>query len=245
MQRLPDYPNLKLVYGDEWRGLPILPKQAPFGERYLEVNLAVMKQAVSRHRRSFVLLFILRFPYGYSIPANGCITRFMRSLRAQLEADLNARYRQTGKRVSCDLNFVWARERADSESCHFHVAIFLNRDAYHRAGSYSSPVSTSCEFCLSPIRPRAVSLRQRVSRAWAAAIGLNEEQVVGLVDYPDNEEHSLDEAHPDFPFAFFRLFARLSYYAKVRTKDYSVEADCYGSSRVAPAHRSPDYMYGT
>lgn len=170
MLRHPDYPNLKLVHGNEWRGLPLLDNQAPFGERYLEINLSVMKQAINRHRRTFVTLFILRFPHGYAIPPNGCISRFMRSLRAQIDADLKARHKETGRHLSCDLNFLWAREKADSENCHFHVAIFLNQDTYHRTGNYSPPTRSHCEFCTSPIRDRATNLSQRISRAWSAAI---------------------------------------------------------------------------
>ncbi|MEH6784582.1 MAG: inovirus Gp2 family protein [Alcanivorax jadensis] len=245
MQRHPDYPNLKLVYGNEWRGLPLLPKQVSFGERYLEINLNVMKQAINRHRRTFVTLFILRYPHGYAIPPNGCISRFMRSLRAQIEADLKARHRETGRSLTCDLNFLWAREIADSDNCHFHVAIFLNQDAYHRTGNYSLPIrSRRCEYCTSPIRDRATNLSQRISRAWATAIGVTEDQVTGLVDYPKNSDFHLDENEADFEFQFLRLFRRLSYYAKIRTKDYGESADCYGSSRTPPA--APffaDYAY--
>lgn len=242
MQCHPNYPNLKLVYGNEWRGLPLLVNQAPFGERYLEINLSVMKQAISRHRRTFVALFILRFPYGYAIPANGCISRFIKSLKAQIVADLNARHSETGRYLTSDINFIWARELADADNCHFHVAIFLNQDAYNRIGDYSLSGDLRSEFSFSPIAQRAASLYQRINRAWARSIGLWEEQAAGLVEYPRNGEYSLDVSHQDFVSQFLDLFKRLSYMAKIRTKDYGGGADCYGASRhSASAPYSPSY----
>lgn len=243
MSRHQDYPNLRLVFGDEWRGLPLLGKQAPFGERYLEINLNVMKHSMERHRRTFAVLFVLRFPYGYAIPANGVISRFVRSLKAQVAANLNARHASSGKRLQSAVHCIWAREKNLSDHCHFHVALFLNMDVYNRIGHYSLPVTPESGFSFSPIRSRAISLHHRLARAWAGALGLTEEQGVGLVDYPRNAEFHLDGADMDFPFKFINLFRRLSYMAKTRTKDYGSGADCYGSSRVQgfPGYH-PDYV---
>ncbi len=241
MSRHHDYPNLKLIYGDEWRGLP-LGKQAPYGERYLEVNLNVIRNAIERHRRSFVVLFVLRVPYGYAISANGLISRFMKSLKAQVKADLNARSAESGRRLQSDVTYLWAREKSGAENCHFHVAILLNRDVYNSIGNYELQWCLEGYDFFAPGRPRAGSLHHRLTRAWATALGIFEEQGVGLVDYPRNAEHHLDAHDIDFPFAFADLFGRLSYMAKIRTKDYRAGADCYGSSRVPGSEAYfPDY----
>lgn len=241
MSRHHDYPNLKLIYGDEWRGLP-LGKQAPYGERYLEVNLNVMRSAIERHRRSFVVLFVLRLPYGYAMPAKGLISRFMKSLKAQVQADLNARSTESGRRLQSDVTFLWAREKSGAENCHFHVAIFLNRDVYNSIGNYELQWCLEGYDFFAPGRPRAGSLHHRLTRAWATALGIFEEQGVGLVDYPRNAEYHLDAHDIDFPFTFADLFGRLSYMAKIRTKDYRAGADCYGSSRVPGSEAYfPDY----
>lgn len=241
MSRHQDYPNLKLVYGDEWRGLP-LGKQAPYGERYLQVNLNVMRNAIERHRRSFVVLFVLRLPCGYAIPANGLISRFMKSLKAQVRADLNARSNESGRRLQSDVTCLWAREKSGAENCHFHVAIFLNRDVYNSIGNYELQWCLEGYDFFAPGRPRAGSLHHRLTRAWATALGIVEEAGVGLVDYPRNAEFHLDAYGADFPFAFSALFRRLSYMAKIRTKDYRAGADCYGGSRVPSSETYfPDY----
>ena len=179
MSRHHDYPNLKFIYGDEWRGLP-LGKQAPYGERYLEVNLNVMRSAIERHRRSFVVLFVLRLPYGYAMPAKGLISRFMKSLKAQVQADLNARSTESGRRLQSDVTFLWAREKSGAENCHFHVAIFLNRDVYNSIGNYELQWCLEGYDFFAPGRPRAGSLHHRLTRAWATALGIFEEQGVGL-----------------------------------------------------------------
>jgi len=241
MSRHRDYPNLKLIYGDEWRGLP-LGKQAPYGERYLEVNLNVMRSAIERHRRSFAVLFILRLPNGYNIPVNGLISRFTKSFKAQVRADLSARSNDSGRRLQSDVTFLWAREKGKSENYHFHVAIFLNRDVYNSIGNYKLQWCIGSYDFFAPGRSRAGSLHHRLTRAWATALGIVEVKGAGLVEYPENAQYHLDAHDIDFPFAFADLFGRLSYMAKIRTKDYRAGADCYGSSRVPGSEAYfPDY----
>ena len=238
------YPSLKLVYGSEWRGLPLLERQQPFGERYLEINLDIMKAAMTSQNRCFIVLLVLRLPYAYPIPPNGLITRFRKSLKSQVDADLHARSIRRDRSVKSDVHLVWTREKWQSDNCHFHVAVFLNGDAYNGVGSYVLPdVGERYQYFV-PGRARAVSLHHRLTRAWASALGLTEEQGNGLVEYPNNSQFRVDSNAAGFQSDYFELFKRLSYMAKIRTKDFGGGADCYGSSRVATGYEYfLDYVY--
>lgn len=235
-QRHPLNTNLTLVYGDEWRGLPLLPRHQPFVEQYLQVNLDVLRHVFGVHSRVFMVLLELRFPFGYAIPEKGVITRFTRSLNAQLEADLKARRSLGGRRLRCRTTYVWARERKDSAHSHYHVALFFNHDAYHCLGKFPSNGNGEDRDVPRPvIAERATNTSARLSRAWASALGVAEWEAGGLIHYPDNPTYTLDIARVDFITDYAQLFKRLSYMAKAATKDYGSYLNCYGSSRTPSA----------
>ena len=238
MYRHPDNHNLTLAYGDQWNGLPLLGRQEPFVEQYLEINHRVMRQAFSYGRECLVILLELRFPHAYPCSERGVMTHFFRSLKEQIKADLKARHNRTGRNVSCDLDYVWAREQDSSDRSHFHAALFFDLAAYYTLGNLNVQVPAYDEFQMSPITPAAQSMAGRINRAWARAIGISEEQGVGLVHYPKNAEFRMGcNRGMNFEYEFFDLFRRLSYLTKTRTKDYTQHGvtDWYGSSRVHPA----------
>lgn len=236
MLRCENNPNLVLVYGDEWRGLP-LGNRPPYAERYLQINLNVMRHAFMTHRRCLVIFMVLRFPCGYPIPEQGVVTRFIRSLKAQIKADLHARNRESGRYLKSDVLNVWCREIESSDHCHYHLALFLNLDAYNTLGNFAVPEWDYLDVPTSPIRPRATSMYQRLNRAWAGALGLAEWQAEGLVQYPRNSVSTLDSGSLGFTEQYYDLFRRLSYFAKIETKDFGSGLDCYGSS-VTPVFPS-------
>jgi len=146
MYRHPDNPNLTLFYGSEWNNLPLLWRQSPFIEQYLQINHRVMRHAFSGARECLVILLELRFPYAYPYSERGVITHFFRSLKEQVRADLKARERRTGRKVACNLDYIWARERDESERSHFHVALFVDLKAYYTLGSFNLQVLVQDEF---------------------------------------------------------------------------------------------------
>lgn len=224
--------NLTLVHGNEWNGLPLLGNHQPFIEEYLQTNLDVMRHVFQEHSRVFVVLLELRFPCGYAIAEQSVITRFLKSLKAQMQADLAARSRQTGRRLTCNVINIWARERNISEHSHFHVALFFNHDAYHTLGVLPSPREVGLDVPIPTIRERAHNMAARLNRAWATALGIREGEAVGLIHYPENATYAIDAGKESFVEDYTQLFRRLSYMAKAATKDYGGYLNCYGSSRV-------------
>jgi len=164
------------------------------------------------------------------------MTAFFRSLKEQIRADINARNGKSGRQICCDLDYIWTREQSSNSNdhSHYHVALFIDLEAYYRIGSLNQSPVVLDEERVSPIIPRARSLAERINRAWARAIGIQDWQAVGLVQFPDNAEYRLKPHDPEFFEGYLALFKRLSYFAKARSKDYTQRGvpDWYGSSHV-------------
>lgn len=234
--RHPYNPNLTLIYGSEWQGMSLLWRQEPFIEQYLQINHFVIRHVFREGRSCLVVILILRFPYAYPCPEHGVMTAFFRSLKEQIRADINARTGKSGRQICCDLDYIWTREQSSNSNdhSHYHVALFIDLEAYYRIGSLNQSPVVLDEERVSPIIPRAKSLAERINRAWARAIGIQDWQAVGLVQFPDNAEYRLKPHDPEFFEGYLALFKRLSYFAKARSKDYTQRGgpDWYGSSHV-------------
>lgn len=230
-RRHPDNTNLKLYYEPVWRGLPVLarPNQA-LAENYLESIKSTLDRALEQHPRTCVIHFTARLPYGWQDPSGGLADRFIASLRAQIEADLNRKRRQ-GKRVhDCRVRQVWCREFGDGGQPHYHVAVMVNRDAYCTLGKFGTQPEPDYPWWLG--EEQAVpNMAERILRAWSRALHLTLEQGRGLVHFPRNAVHLVSGRQDLNIEEFHAVFRRLSYLAKVNTKIYEDGYRNFGASR--------------
>lgn len=229
--RHPLNPNLTLHYGNTWRGLPVLGKYAPLVIEYLERILETMNFAVKDQSRTFPLRFDLHFPMGWDDEGGEAMSRFIASLKAKIEADLNRRERQRKdkRQISCRLRFIWVKERSSSLRSHYHVFVFLNRDAYFTLGNFRS-VKWLPGDDLPPPNER-MNMAVRIRDAWGSSLGLPAAMAAGLVHFPENCSYSLDINSPSFWQDFNDVFQRASYFAKVDTKHYGDRSRNFGCSR--------------
>lgn len=228
--RHPFNPNLTLHYGDTWRRLPVLGKHSPFINEYLEAILQTMMLSAKDYPRLFPLRFDLHFPVGWD-DDGAAISRFMASLKAKIEADLHRRQRQRKDRrkISCRLRFVWVRERATSLLPHYHVFIFLNRDAYFTLGNFKSVKWLPGDDM--PLPDERMNMAVRIKEAWGSALGVPFAADAGLVHFPGNCSYSLDINSPSYWQDFGDVFQRASYFAKVDTKHYGDRSRNFDCSR--------------
>ena len=195
---------------------PILKSIGPLSPYYLDRILTVINRALADHPRTLAIRFDLHLPYGYGDVGSDLMTKFVESLKAQIKADLCRKAAQ-GKRVHyCNMRYVWVRERFDSDSPHFHVVILLNHDSYHTLGVY--------------VDDQARNMFSRIRKAWASALRRLPEEIPGLVHFPANPTYSLNANAPDFWAVKTDLFRRLSYFAKLDTKEYGIHSRSFGCS---------------
>lgn len=220
-----------LHFEDNFLGIPIINKHAPYVTGYLESIKKVLDRSVQDSKRLSVMRFCLRLPKHSNLDANyerQLMSVFFRSLRAQLDnADIRKTRKSSNKRTySHRMRYVWVRERSSSENYHYHCAIFINRDDYKSLGDIDYVYSKIDENGVPPD-----ALLGYIYTAWMRTLGLSFDQKRGLIHVPHNHAYKIDvHDNSDFMRAYFDAFRRLSYLAKLSTKDYSDDFRNFGCS---------------
>ena len=220
--------NLTLLSTRLWRDLRVQSESEDLIVNYLDRIFDVLNNAINEHPRTFVIRCELNFPSDYYEPDTAVISRFTDSLKAQIKAHED-RKRREGKRVhDCHLRYIWVKERASSHVWHYHVALFVNRDAYFTLGLFKSGNQLS-ESSIS--ESDNTNMSDRIRMAWASALDLRLDETRGLVHFPKNPTYSLDVNDESFDDEFEEVFYRLSYFAKQRTKHYGNRTRNFDCSR--------------
>lgn len=230
-QRHPKNTNLKLVYSSTWSDLPVLQQPSGLVDQYLSHIQQTLIHACAEYARLSVMRFDLRFPQSFACRDSQAISRFVESLRAKILADQQRKQAQ-GKRIyPCTLRYVWVKEQADSEACHYHMAIILNRDAYFTLGNYTAAAcSADPDMPVDHSQEPPENMAGRIVSAWASALDLTIEQAVGLVHFPENPVYRVDRKAEAFAEQYHDVFKRLSYFAKAETKQYGDRSRHFGYS---------------
>ncbi|AFR04676.1 hypothetical protein PEC301653_40990 [Pectobacterium carotovorum subsp. carotovorum] len=193
-------------------------------ESYKNKIVGVINNAVKEHPRTLALRMDLHDPVildnGDSISCfantdSGAISRFTNSLKAKLAAD-EQRKRKEGKRVHPNtLRYAWVREFTQNGKRHFHVFLFLNKDAYYHLGDFNLDEDT---------------LRTMITSAWCSALNLTPEEGQHLVQYPTNGKYVLhrdDILNDIYPSD---LLNRIDYLTKVKSKIFGEGDRNFGCS---------------
>lgn len=209
--------NLTITTAGSYRGLPILEGPSPLIVEYLESTYCTLERALLCHRRTFALRVDLHFPKSFQGGEGTSVSRFIASLKAKIDADSKSK-KKAGKRVHpCTLRYVWVRERESSAQPHYHFLLLFNADRYHRVGDYDS---------------ESGNLAARIRSAWASAVGIQTSELRGLVHFAKNGGYRLDANSCRFEEEYGKLFERVSYFAKVKSKEYGIRVRSFGCSRV-------------
>ncbi|EOF4703574.1 TPA: inovirus Gp2 family protein [Klebsiella michiganensis] len=184
-------------------------------------------KALNEYPRVMVLRVDLRLPdieTGSYKTDSGLVTRFVVSLKAQIEADL-LKKRNAGKRVhACRVRHIWAREFNECGKKHYHVALLFNREAYAYPGSYTGTGGEHTH-----------NLAMMIMEAWIRALGLNtvvnHQQHYPLVEFPANGYYHLSKNHNDLTTQLSDVTDRVNYLAKDFSKYYSDGQRNFGCSQ--------------
>lgn len=186
---------------------------------YLDAIEKVMLAACAEHKRTFAVRIDLRLPAfsnTIDLDSNKVVTRFIASLEAQIKADAKRKTREGRTPHPCNVRYIWAREQSTAHHQHYHLVLFFNKDRYH---------------CTGKVNEESDNLFTRIVKAWASALYLPLDETMRLVHLPQNAHYYLDANNPNFIQDFHALFYRLSYLAKLNTKQYGLGQRCFGSSQ--------------
>lgn len=106
--------NLTLLNAKEFSGLPILQfKNGVYGE-YLHNNFNVIYHALNRYAKVFAVRVDLRFPDYFDTDNNRYVTRFIESLKAKINANYNAKCKNTEGFVhQSEVLYIWVQETGE------------------------------------------------------------------------------------------------------------------------------------
>ncbi|GAA6205391.1 inovirus Gp2 family protein [Thalassotalea sp. SU-HH00458] len=211
-------PHLELHTSEYFNGYPVQVKYQPLIMNYLLINEQVLMKALSHHKRTCAMRFELKYPKGWDIQ-HYAISRFIDSLRVRIKSDLARKNKHTGRNDTCILSYIWTLERSSSLGWHYHVVIFVNRDIYFRVGNLLNTEG---------------NMYSRIRAAWASALGLSFEKSSGLVHIPNNAVYKIKTNDDNYHQQVQDVLYRLSYFAKVDTKQFGdgVGNRCFGYSAL-------------
>ncbi len=208
---------------DYYLGLPVIMPLDRLDLRYLARIHELLNVCLAEHPRWTVIRVDLHSPAGCSVPQRA-VTRFIESLKAQLEYAWQAKG-EAGKRGYPPLlRYVWVREQANSPQPHYHLALLLNRDAYYSVGDYGRLSALDLNY--------DVMLAGRIHKAWGIALGLDWKQARAGVHFPRHPSSALIRTGLDFERQFQGVFFRLSYFAKLETKLQGDGLRNFGMSQI-------------
>lgn len=211
-------PNLTLHFESSYLGFPIQFDKGPFISEYLNRLHQTISRAIGQYRRVFAFRFDLRLPPGQNPQClnyeNEVIDRFIESFKAKIRH--NRRIASQGNKYAHDtvVRYVWTREVGQQGRPHYHLAILLNYDAFCSLGKFS---------------PGRDNMFNRLQDAWASALGLPADEVVGLVEIPANPYYHI---HRDDSESIAQFFFRASYLCKSATKSFGNGSHGFGASRI-------------
>jgi hypothetical protein len=186
-----------------------------------------IKKVISLSKSDFVRLSVFRFDLRFpscdaEAPAffidvdDRIISRFFRSLIAKLDAKDNRSLRQGERVYRNKLRYVWVKENSENHGWHYHVAIFMNKDAHAFLGDFR----------------KLDNLSGLIRGAWLSALGSEFDGLISTVHFPQNPVYYLDQNQSKVQQcdAEDSLMRRLSYLAKNRSKSYSKKSRSIGFS---------------
>ena len=196
-------------------------------QNYVKRIQDTITKALAEYPRVMVLRVDLRLPdieSGLYHSDSGLVTRFIVSLKAQIEADL-LKKQHAGKRIHpCRVRHIWAREFNEYGKKHYHVALLFNREAYAFPGTYTTIDGEYTH-----------NLAMMIMEAWVRALGLNtavnHQQYYPLVEFPANGYYHLSKNHNSFTTQLSTVTGRVNYMAKEYSKDNSDGQRNFGCSQ--------------
>lgn len=217
-KRIPGNTNLRYWYDATYDGYPLMVDKGPFVEQYLEKLYQTMQYALADYARVFAFRFDLRLPHGKPLPNDAMTNQMIRDFKASLDEQIiwdRQRARNLNRSAhDSRVRMFWVRELGEVNGRpHYHCIVFLNRDAYRSVGGINSERN---------------NMLNRIELAWARTLGLQVEEIRGVVHFPKGATHHLTRTDYVGQDEFFR---RSSYLCKVATKHYGDGQHGCGGSR--------------
>ncbi|MEQ3513522.1 inovirus Gp2 family protein [Pseudoalteromonas sp. BZB3] len=209
--------TLKVTHLNSFLNKPTLGNQNnPLVVSHLESINSTINKAIKEHTRTLAVRVDLRLPTNFIEDNNDVMKRFSASLLAKVK-HWEKKKTELGIRIhSSNVRIVWAREQDSAQLHHYHVLLLFNKDTYFTLGRYDLSHD---------------NLYSRIVTAWASALKVFAVDIQTLVHFPNNPTYFINANCTQFTEQFNALFHRVSYFAKVRTKQFGEGHRTFGCSQ--------------
>lgn len=201
---------------DTYKGFSLQRKHGDLIEHYLDKIDNVFDNALAENPRTCAIRFDLHLPVNGEAYSTNVISKFIESVKSQINADLIKKRRAGGRNRNCSIRYIWVKERNKSLNSHYHLVLLLNNDVYNCLGSFTA---------------NSGNLSSRIKKAWSSALGVDYDRATSLVYFPVNCIYKVDVNSCSFDYDLDSLFYRVSYFAKANTKEFGNRNNNFGSSR--------------
>ena len=215
MKRNPLNTNHQLLHGDHFYGYPVQTNHGYLITNYLHRIYDCLYRSLERHSSICVMRFDLYVPDYVSadvLLSNTLISKFIASMRAKIEHSQEQSRNEDHRVHNADMRYTWCREIGGNGRVHYHVALVFNHAAYAFMGKFD-------------LARR--NMYVRIHEAWASAIGMYTDDMRGYIHIPKNPTYHITR---DDAASFLCVFHRLSYFAKMQTKEYNQGFHTFGCS---------------
>lgn len=185
---------------------------------YMDILYKVLNNSLKENNRVLAIRVDLRLPSNFCNNDTSVISRFFASLKAKIAVDYKAKSERLNRVHDCNMRYVWVKEQVTSKQPHYHVVIFVNYDYYHVLGDFNNIA-------------KGGNLASRIAYAWASAIKADIGVAATLVHFPDNCTYKLAQSSEDFDKQLSSFINRVSYLAKIYTKNYGFRQRNIGYSQ--------------
>lgn len=201
-----------------------------YNQHHIKRIHETLLHSLNEFPRTFILRIDLRLPnenYELYSKDSTLMTRFIESLKSQVKYAQEGKARQGKRTHPCKVRYVWAREFGDEKGKkHYHVALMLNNDVYFNAGTYY------------PIGGQYIpNLALMIMEAWIRTLNLHilqdyEQKYYPLVEFVFEGDFNLNVKMNNFSWHYNTVIRRLSYLAKLNSKDNSDGQRNFGCSQL-------------
>lgn len=215
MKRNPLNTNHQLHQGDHFQGSPVQTDHGYLITNYLQRIHDCLYYSLERHSSICVMRFDLYVPGHVSadvLLSNTLISKFIASMRAKIEHSQDQSRNEDHRVHNADMRYLWCREISSNGRVHYHVALVFNHAAYAFMGKFDLARS---------------NMYARIHGAWASALGMFVGDMPGYVHVPGNPTYQLFR---DDDESFWPVLYRLSYFAKMQSKEYNQRFHTFGCS---------------
>ncbi|MFA9284789.1 inovirus Gp2 family protein [Comamonas sp. SY3] len=215
MKRNPLNTNHQLLHGDHFHGSPVQTAHGYLISNHLQRIHDCLYRCLDRHSNICVMRFDLFVPGHVSadvLVCNAVISKFIASMRAKIEHSQELSRNQDHRVHDADMRYMWCREISGNGRVHYHVALVFNHAAYAFMGKFEL---------------ERENMYVRIHGTWASAVGMFVNDMRGYVHIPTDSNYQIIRGNED---SFRQAFFRISYLAKMQTKEYNQGFHTFGCS---------------